>query len=192
MGKGGRRSTSWAPGWRKGSTKTIRVPIALAEQILVFARALDGDKDLEIMINKAIAHYQLERLLGRESYQNACKQDCRNAYLHGILDAQYEAQKISKSSLEVRALPTPERNTVVSEIQWVEVYPTKRGKHHYFRYCYLPDPKNIRSIIRHHIPGGNVRSGLAQRRMADVEAVIADGKCPTEIENLIKAWRQIR
>lgn len=47
MTRGGKRSTSWAPSWRHGPTKTIRVPIALAEQILAFARALDESKDVE-------------------------------------------------------------------------------------------------------------------------------------------------
>ena len=41
MPKGGLRSTSWKPTWKHGPTKTIRVPIALAEQILQIAKLLD-------------------------------------------------------------------------------------------------------------------------------------------------------
>ena len=41
MPKGGIRSTSWKPTWKHGATKTIRVPIALAEQILQIAKLLD-------------------------------------------------------------------------------------------------------------------------------------------------------
>jgi len=41
MPKGGLRSTSWKPTWKHGATKTIRVPRALAEQILQIAKLLD-------------------------------------------------------------------------------------------------------------------------------------------------------
>ena len=41
MPKGGLRSTSWKPTWKHGATKTIRVPIKLAEQILQLAKLLD-------------------------------------------------------------------------------------------------------------------------------------------------------
>lgn len=42
--KGGRTNTTWSAGstWRSGKTKMIRVPIALAEKILEYARALDS------------------------------------------------------------------------------------------------------------------------------------------------------
>ena len=41
MPKGGLRSTSWKPTWKHGATKTIRVPIRLADQILQLAKLLD-------------------------------------------------------------------------------------------------------------------------------------------------------
>ncbi|MBD2773179.1 hypothetical protein [Iningainema tapete] len=42
MLKLGRNSTSWEPTWKHGKTKTIRVPITLADQILEYARAIDA------------------------------------------------------------------------------------------------------------------------------------------------------
>ncbi|MEH1959854.1 MAG: hypothetical protein V7L05_08200 [Nostoc sp.] len=41
-GKGGRRGTTWNSQWNHGDTKHIRVPAALEEQIIEFARALDS------------------------------------------------------------------------------------------------------------------------------------------------------
>ena len=41
-GKGGRRGTTWNSQWNHGNTKHIRVPAALEEQIIEFARALDS------------------------------------------------------------------------------------------------------------------------------------------------------
>ena len=41
MPRGGRRSTTWKPTWKHGKTRTIRVPIVLADSILNLARILD-------------------------------------------------------------------------------------------------------------------------------------------------------
>lgn len=41
MGRGGRRSTSYTPTWKHGKTRTIRVPIELADEGLELIRALD-------------------------------------------------------------------------------------------------------------------------------------------------------
>ena len=41
MPRGGRRSTTWKPTWKHGKTRTIRVPIVLADSILDLARILD-------------------------------------------------------------------------------------------------------------------------------------------------------
>ncbi|MHC5673434.1 hypothetical protein [Nostoc sp.] len=38
----GQNSTSFPPTWNHGKTQTIRVPIALAEQILDYARTVDS------------------------------------------------------------------------------------------------------------------------------------------------------
>jgi|GEM_PF-4728774 len=41
-GKGGRTGTTWEPGWHCGKTTPIRVPIALKDDILAYARAVDS------------------------------------------------------------------------------------------------------------------------------------------------------
>ena len=45
MPRGGLRSTSWKTTWKHGATKTIRVPVALADRILEMAKALDERQD---------------------------------------------------------------------------------------------------------------------------------------------------
>lgn len=46
MNRGGcRRGAGRKPGWRHGRTQTIRVPVALAEQLLEMARKLDLSED---------------------------------------------------------------------------------------------------------------------------------------------------
>ena len=42
MSKGGPTSTTWKSGWNSGKTTTIRVPIALEDNILAYARAVDS------------------------------------------------------------------------------------------------------------------------------------------------------
>ncbi|MHC5740197.1 hypothetical protein [Nostoc sp.] len=42
MGKGGRKSTTWEPGWNGGKTTLIRVPIVLKDDVLAYARAVDS------------------------------------------------------------------------------------------------------------------------------------------------------
>lgn len=44
MNKGGRTSTTWGTGstWRNREIKTIRVPVALADEIMEYAKALDA------------------------------------------------------------------------------------------------------------------------------------------------------
>lgn len=77
---------------------------------------------------------------------------------------------------------------------WAQTYWVRRGntKHQYFRFCYQPDPTNIGSCVRVHIPGGNVRSCRAQENMALVEEAIAKGKFPSEIIQLIKSWKSLK
>ena len=49
MSRGGARQNSGPdPKWRHGKTQTIRVPIALADQILAMAKKLDEGQPLEI------------------------------------------------------------------------------------------------------------------------------------------------
>lgn len=43
--RGGRRSTTWKPGWKLGKTKVIRIPEVLAERLYEMARNLDEGKD---------------------------------------------------------------------------------------------------------------------------------------------------
>ena len=40
--KGGRRKTTWNESWNHGKTKHIRVPLALCDQIVQYARNLDS------------------------------------------------------------------------------------------------------------------------------------------------------
>jgi hypothetical protein len=42
VGKGGRTSTSWKEKWNHGKTTHVRLPTALIDQILEYARALDA------------------------------------------------------------------------------------------------------------------------------------------------------
>ncbi|MFN6456598.1 MAG: hypothetical protein RM022_031020 [Nostoc sp. EfeVER01] len=42
MLKHGLNRTSWQPAWNHGKTQSIRVPVALAEQILEYAYAVDS------------------------------------------------------------------------------------------------------------------------------------------------------
>lgn len=41
MSKGGRTSTTWAGGWNLGETTTIRIPKALKDELMAYARARD-------------------------------------------------------------------------------------------------------------------------------------------------------
>lgn len=79
----------------------------------------------------------------------------------------------------------PEHDLTVPErLQWVETYhPSNRRDNEYYRYCYKEQGK----IKHRHIPGGNVRSLIAQRRKAAVEIAIAAGKSPNEIEKIIRS-----
>ncbi len=46
MNKGGRTSTTWESGstWRSGKTKLIRVPEAIADEVMCCARTIDSGK----------------------------------------------------------------------------------------------------------------------------------------------------
>jgi hypothetical protein len=67
MAKGGRTSTTWTgSSWRHGETRTIRVPAALADEIMSYARALDSGNavsqgNTQENILSAIANYILWR-----------------------------------------------------------------------------------------------------------------------------------
>jgi hypothetical protein len=50
MLKPGKNDTSWQPGWNHGKTQMLRVPIALAPQILDYARALDSGINMKQQI----------------------------------------------------------------------------------------------------------------------------------------------
>ena len=71
---------------------------------------------------------------------------------------------------------------------WVQVYPvTRHGKKHkYFRFCYLSDPNNIRTLTRVHLPAGNIQNPRARALKEKVEWAIANGMTPQEIEQLIR------
>jgi hypothetical protein len=42
VGKGGRKKSTWGNSWQHGATKVIRIPAALENEILEYARALDS------------------------------------------------------------------------------------------------------------------------------------------------------
>jgi hypothetical protein len=46
MPKGGRRSTTWTPGWKRGKTTVIRIPEVLEDELLRIARVLDENGEL--------------------------------------------------------------------------------------------------------------------------------------------------
>lgn len=63
-----KNSTTWAGGsWRSGETKTIRVPIALEEKIMAYARALDEEKAMshgitdDLTLNEIAAYIEMRR-----------------------------------------------------------------------------------------------------------------------------------
>lgn len=51
MGKGGRRSTTWLPAWNLGKTKVIRIPEAIADELIEIARRMDEDKNSHVTGN---------------------------------------------------------------------------------------------------------------------------------------------
>ena len=61
---------------------------------------------------------------------------------------------------------------------------TARTGFSYFRFSY----KEGSRVVSIHIPGGNVRSALAQSRAIEVRAAIAAGMPPKEIVEAIKSW----
>jgi hypothetical protein len=50
MPKGGRRTTTWQPGWKSGKTTVIRVPEALTEKLLEAARVLDEGSEIDYSV----------------------------------------------------------------------------------------------------------------------------------------------
>jgi hypothetical protein len=66
MLKPGQNSTSFPPAWNHGKTQTIRVPVALVEQILEYAFAIDSGlvvnqylflKTIDSFVEKRIAEF---------------------------------------------------------------------------------------------------------------------------------------
>lgn len=99
-----------------------------------------------------------------------------------------------RSAIAPPSDPIPDENCScvgVTHEHWVQTYWVKRAKikHQYYRYCYQPTA-NIRSCVRHHIPGGNLKSPTAIARAGEIKSAIALGKSPLEIEHLIKSWKQ--
>lgn len=59
----GKNNTSWQPAWNNGKTRTIRVPVALAEQILEYAYAVDSGLVMDQqMILRAIDSFVESRI----------------------------------------------------------------------------------------------------------------------------------
>jgi hypothetical protein len=82
MNKGGHTTGTWGSGssWQSGSTKTIRVPIALEAQIMEYARAIDSGIGVSHvntgdLILKAIDSYTKIRRKGYRPNQYSKKPD---------------------------------------------------------------------------------------------------------------------
>lgn len=59
----GKNQTSWQPAWNNGKTRTIRVPVVLAEQILEYAYAIDSGLVMDRqMILRAIDSFVESRI----------------------------------------------------------------------------------------------------------------------------------
>ncbi|MBW4480488.1 MAG: hypothetical protein KME54_27540 [Tolypothrix brevis GSE-NOS-MK-07-07A] len=77
----GINNTSWTPSWHHGITKTIRVPIALADQILEYAKWLDSHekspdaKTGDFVVLQTIDKYIKWRRCHRHSNQHFKKMD---------------------------------------------------------------------------------------------------------------------
>ncbi|MBC1218477.1 DUF4102 domain-containing protein [Nostoc sp. UCD121] len=71
------------------------------------------------------------------------------------------------------------------DTHWVEKYWVERAtnKYWYFQYCWMSGRKINRLYL------GSVDSIIAKRKRADVEIAIADGKLPSDIEKLIRGWK---
>ena len=71
------------------------------------------------------------------------------------------------------------------DTHWIEEYWVERcsKKYWYYRYCWMSGRKINRRYL------GSVDSAIAKLKKADVEIAISDGEPPTEIENLIRSWR---
>lgn len=83
MNRGGcRRGAGRKPGWRHGRTQTIRVPVALAEQMLEMARKLDMDANMDADIDAGTEKedspwYKLQTLLSE--WQGKCEEEPENS-----------------------------------------------------------------------------------------------------------------
>ena len=53
--RGGRRSTTWKPGWKSGKTKVIRIPEVFAPKLYEIARHLDEGDDC-LLQDKTTCH----------------------------------------------------------------------------------------------------------------------------------------
>ncbi|MEH2174809.1 DUF4102 domain-containing protein [Nostoc sp.] len=71
------------------------------------------------------------------------------------------------------------------DTHWLEKYWVERSgnKYWYYRYCWMVGRKKNRLYL------GSVNSIIAKRKKADVEVWIADGKLPSDIEKLIRGWK---
>ncbi|MEH2331560.1 DUF4102 domain-containing protein [Nostoc sp.] len=71
------------------------------------------------------------------------------------------------------------------DTHWIEKYWVERSgnKYWYYRYCWMVSRKKNRRYL------GSVDSAIAKQKKANVESAIADGKLPSEIEKLIRGWK---
>jgi hypothetical protein len=80
MSKGGRRSTTWGNSWKHGKTTVIRVPEALADEIIEYARQLDeGDCVLQGNIGELLDEFiELKRQQKIDSKRGELSRDTRS------------------------------------------------------------------------------------------------------------------
>jgi hypothetical protein len=64
MKRNGINATTWQPAWHHGTTKTIRVPIALADQILEYAKWLDThEKSSDAKTGKVVVLQAIDKYI---------------------------------------------------------------------------------------------------------------------------------
>ncbi|MGV0103043.1 hypothetical protein NSTCB13_01614 [Nostoc sp. DSM 114160] len=97
-----------------------------------------------------------------------------------VPDGCYTVEVVRAQVSQATQIIAPEQNT-----HWVEKYWVKRSgnKYWYYRYCWMVGRKKNRRHL------GSADSITTKQKREIVETAIADGKLPTEIEELIRGWK---
>lgn len=118
VGKGGRRGTSWGNNWNYGATKVIRVPAALENQILEYAKALDSKQipldssELQAAILLAIDQFVEQRIknfhpnqYSRSGNTHSRRWDELRKFRKFVADSVTTSESLPKSEKTVVELP---------------------------------------------------------------------------------------